>query len=284
MFSGWSDLRDRPALLTLVSLGAKPISAKGPTLRSRIFIPALIIGIAACQTDDVRTIRSLDGEVSLVYRCASIEPQARTPGERQAVRQNAGRILRYEVESQGEGSGAIVQALREALILEDDDRLELAVAQFACTNDIAVTRIPRFPEPGSVPPAFAASVLDEDRVVDLREERGSIVVLNFWATWCVPCIREYPELVALSEVYRDSGVAVYGILHRDRPAAARGWIADHPGPVETLLDPDGAIARSYRVSGIPHTFIVGRSGNLVASWSGYSPGQLEERIVQALAE
>ena len=111
-------------------------------------------------------------------------------------------------------------------------------------------------EVGQRAPTFSTFDL-EGRPVRLVSYRGSTVVLNFWASWCVPCRKEFPLLAELAG--RDN-VVVLGVVFQDSVANAKKFMADHGGTWPGLKD-DGSIARSYGVGpGIPATIVVDPKG------------------------
>jgi len=133
-----------------------------------------------------------------------------------------------------------------------------------------------FPTLGSVAPEFALPVFavgppleDHDvplgRVASLRANRGRIVILEFWATWCHPCLEMHPEIARLAEQYKDRGVVTYGIVYADATSTALAWLRGHGGVryVE-LRDDDGAVAHAYGVHAIPQMFLVGPNGRLLS--------------------
>jgi thiol-disulfide isomerase/thioredoxin len=91
--------------------------------------------------------------------------------------------------------------------------------------------------------------------------RGKIVLLDFWAGWCQPCLAELPNVAALAEAFRERGVEVVGInLDRSR-AAFDEIVALSPLTYPQIYDgPDGPIASLYRIVGIPMTYLIDRSG------------------------
>jgi peroxiredoxin len=97
----------------------------------------------------------------------------------------------------------------------------------------------------------------------LRDLRGKVVLVNFWATWCPPCRKEMPDLEALSNEFKDQGFVILGIS--DEEAAKVGpFIAAHNVTYPILLDPGRKVNDLYQVNGIPKTFIYDREGRLVA--------------------
>jgi peroxiredoxin len=111
---------------------------------------------------------------------------------------------------------------------------------------------------GDTAPAFTTHDLG-GKAVALRDYRGQTVVLNFWASWCVPCRREFP---LLAQVDARPNVAVLGVVYNDSDGNARAFMADHEATWPGLVD-DGRIARAYRVGpGIPATIVINPDGKI----------------------
>ncbi len=96
-------------------------------------------------------------------------------------------------------------------------------------------------------------------MVRLSEQRGTPVVVNFWATWCPPCVEEMPALQALA----DSGVKVFGINMREDAEAVRDFVTDLGITYPILLDPDDATVLAYSVLGLPQTVVIDANGVIV---------------------
>jgi cytochrome c biogenesis protein CcmG, thiol:disulfide interchange protein DsbE len=101
------------------------------------------------------------------------------------------------------------------------------------------------------------------------ELRGMVVVLNFWASWCIPaCTDEAPALQAIWEQYRGRGVTVVGVNIQDREAPARAFIQRFGQTFPTGMDPRGLISIEYGVYGVPETYVIDRSGRTVYKYAG----------------
>lgn len=109
-------------------------------------------------------------------------------------------------------------------------------------------------------PDVALEDMDTGEVVRLRDFRGQVVVVNFWASWCAACRREHPALIAAWQRYRDRGVVMLGILYQDTVENARAYLRELGGGWPTLLDPSSRAALEFGVAGIPETFFIGRDG------------------------
>ena len=114
---------------------------------------------------------------------------------------------------------------------------------------------------GAIAPAYAAPSLAGDSV-RLADLHGSVVLLNVWATWCIPCRREIPELQALHQQFSGRGLRVIGVSVDD--AATAGDVADFVrdfGMTYTVLrDPANRISALFRLHGVPGSFLIDRQG------------------------
>jgi cytochrome c biogenesis protein CcmG/thiol:disulfide interchange protein DsbE len=128
---------------------------------------------------------------------------------------------------------------------------------------------------GDPAPAFTLTDLD-GRTVSLADLRGRPVIVNFWASWCGPCIEEMPLLKRASAEHASDGLAVVGIVFQDRAEAARAFAARIGADWPAALDPGSAVANAYGVDAPPASFFVNRSG-IVA---GRQIGQLSAADLQ----
>jgi peroxiredoxin len=119
-------------------------------------------------------------------------------------------------------------------------------------------------EAGSRAPDFSAVTLDEPPVRrTLADYRGKVVLLNVWATWCAPCVWEMPSMERLHRVFGDSGLAIVAVSVDELPGskeAIRDFVGEHGLTFEVLHDPAKEITRTYKVSGYPESFVIGRDG------------------------
>ncbi len=133
----------------------------------------------------------------------------------------------------------------------------------ALTLTLAFRRDPHDIRTGTVgkpAPAFAAPSLSDGATISLEQYRGKIVVLNFWASWCIPCKEENPALTDMWERYRGTEVVLLGIVFQDSADAARSYTARLGNTWSSVVDGDGRIALSYGVFGPPETYFIGADG------------------------
>jgi cytochrome c biogenesis protein CcmG/thiol:disulfide interchange protein DsbE len=118
---------------------------------------------------------------------------------------------------------------------------------------------------GSTAADFSLESLDGDRV-RLSELRGRPVVLNFWSTWCGPCVHEHPLLQAAAK--RHPEITFLGLLYGDEPDRARDYLKRAGSVYPILIDDSQRIVVDYGVAGVPETFFIAADGTIVEKVSG----------------
>ncbi len=122
--------------------------------------------------------------------------------------------------------------------------------------------------------------LGEGSQVSLGALRGHPVVINFWASWCVPCREEAPQLESIWRTYRDRGLIVLGIDTQDLQAPGREFIGHYRISYLNVRDPDGSVSRLFGATGVPETFFVGADGRIRGKFPGE---QVDPKAWQAAA-
>lgn len=113
---------------------------------------------------------------------------------------------------------------------------------------------------GKPAPAFTLADLAGHGSISLDQYTGKVVVLNFWASWCVPCKEENPALTEVWERYRDTDVVLVGIVFQDTVDAAREYTRRLGNTWPSAVDANGQVALSYGVFGPPETYFIGADG------------------------
>ena len=98
--------------------------------------------------------------------------------------------------------------------------------------------------------------------------RGRPVVVNLWATWCVPCVREFPLLRQAAASHRQDRLAVVGVLTNDRAAAARAFVRRHRATWPVGIDEGASVAGAWGAVGLPHTYFIRPDGTLASNQLG----------------
>jgi peroxiredoxin len=115
----------------------------------------------------------------------------------------------------------------------------------------------------------------------LRELKGKVVLVNFWATWCPPCRKEMPDLQALYDKYKDQGFVVLSISDEEA-AKVSPFVTERNISYPVLLDPGRKVNEAFVVEGIPKSFVYDREGKLVAqSIDMRTRGQFQQMLAQA---
>ena len=132
-------------------------------------------------------------------------------------------------------------------------------------------------------PGFTLQSLDGQQV-SLASLKGKVVMVNFWATWCVPCRQEMPHLQALYERYNSLGFELLAVnVEKDNAEGARKWLEETPVTFPVLFDPNNQVTKLYKVQTMPSTVMVARDGTMRFIHHGYKPGYEGEYQTQVRA-
>lgn len=158
-----------------------------------------------------------------------------------------------------------------------------------------LTRDPReivSPLPGREAPDFTLSVFAPGQApltrpigdtVSLAKFRGQVVVLNFWASWCLECQVEHSTLSEFARSYADKPVHFFGVLYNDVAPAGTEWIAKMGGQsYPSVLDPGARTAIDYGLYGVPETFFLDVNGRVAYKQTGPVTEAMLRRIVDSL--
>jgi thiol-disulfide isomerase/thioredoxin len=135
---------------------------------------------------------------------------------------------------------------------------------------------------GKDAPAFAGVTLDEDEV-DSKNLAGKVVVLDFWATWCEPCLTAMPVMSEIAKKYRDDDVVFYAVNIGEDPSQVRGFFGEQDWDLDVLFDPKGEMAEAFSANAIPLTLVIGKSGKVESTHVGFAgPDALRKRLTDEL--
>lgn len=143
------------------------------------------------------------------------------------------------------------------------------------------------PQTGFLAPDFTLNTL-EGETVTLSALRGQAVIVNIWASWCLPCRAEMPALQTVYDEYADQGLALLAVnaTSQDSVSAAVGFIDELGLDFPVLLDTDGDVGRMYQVSALPSTFFISPDGTIAEVVIGgpMAEALLRTRVERLLAE
>ena len=116
----------------------------------------------------------------------------------------------------------------------------------------------------------------EHDVLQLSDYRGKIVVLDFWASWCVPCRRSFPWMNDMQHKYGDKGLVVIAVNLDNEPDDAAKFLQEYPADFTIAYDRGGKFARQYSVEAMPSSFVIDRGGQIIERDLGFKSGRTEE--------
>jgi cytochrome c biogenesis protein CcmG/thiol:disulfide interchange protein DsbE len=140
---------------------------------------------------------------------------------------------------------------------------------------------------GETPPApeFTLPRLDADGALELASLRGRVVVVNFWASWCIPCRDEAPALETTWQRYQARGVVFVGVNVQDLTPKALEFLKETRASYPNVRDKDNTVYRAYGLTGVPETFFVDRQGRIVRKFPGVvvDPAEWARAVEEAMA-
>lgn len=122
------------------------------------------------------------------------------------------------------------------------------------------------------------------RIADLK---GQVVLLDFWASWCIPCRKSFPEVDALHRELEPKGLVVIAVNVDEQTKNAYTFLEQYPHTMTIAFDPKGTVADAFKLEAMPSTMIVDRGGHIRFTHQGYTEktiGQFRSEVLQLLAE
>ena len=135
---------------------------------------------------------------------------------------------------------------------------------------------------GKPAPDFTLQDLEGNNVT-LSELKGNVILLDFWATWCGPCVMAMPHIDKLHQDYKDRAVKVYAVNQREAREKIEPFLKSKKLSLPVLLDPNGDVGKAYGVRGIPTTVLIGKDGTILKVMVGFDPNA-DEAIKQIIEE
>jgi thiol-disulfide isomerase/thioredoxin len=162
------------------------------------------------------------------------------------------------------------------------------VASLSCLSS-AAGATPKLTGPaiGSIAPDFKARNAVTGAAIPLSSQRGKLVILTFWASWCGPCKRELPILENAQKLIGKDRLTVLAVSFKENPEAAKMIKTFSAWQINFIEDNNAWIASRYAISSVPHLFIIDRDGKVVANHLGYGDRTIDDLVTdinQALSE
>jgi peroxiredoxin len=132
---------------------------------------------------------------------------------------------------------------------------------------------------GDMAPDFLLQNMEGDEV-RLTDFRGQPVVLNFWATWCLPCRKEMPQFVHAYDDYSEEGLVIIAVNQQESESIIRPFVEDYGVEFPMLIDRDGEVGDEFHILGMPETFFIDRNGILREHFIGQFQSEDRGKNVQ----
>lgn len=126
-------------------------------------------------------------------------------------------------------------------------------------------------------PVFSGAEVSSGETINLTDYLGKVVFLDFWASWCVPCLASLPAYEKMRKEIGTTEFELIAVNVDEFSEDGLAFLAEHPVSYPVLLDPDGEIGIPYQIRTLPHSFLIDRDGEIVASYRSFKKGD-EERI------
>jgi thiol-disulfide isomerase/thioredoxin len=120
---------------------------------------------------------------------------------------------------------------------------------------------------------------------DLNEHAGKVVIVDFWASWCVPCRRSFPWFNTMHDKYADDGLVIVGVNLDMERAEAERFLGEFPASFRIVYDDEKALAKQFDVIAMPSSYLIGRDGKIIEQHLGFKvkkQAEYEAAIVSAL--
>lgn len=124
-----------------------------------------------------------------------------------------------------------------------------------------------------------------DGQINLKELKGKVVYLDFWASWCTPCRKSFPWMNKMQTRYQDKGLEIIGVSLDSKRKHTEAFLKKIPAQFTIALDPKGEVADAYHVQVMPTSFLIGRDGQVLWDHKGFrdsAADKLEQAIAEAL--
>ena len=125
-------------------------------------------------------------------------------------------------------------------------------------------------------PTCALYTMDNKQSINLQDYQGKVVYLDFWASWCGPCLESFPFMNKLHSDLNAQGLEVVAVNLDEDKADGQAFLAKHQAKFTVIADADQQCAKQFALKAMPSTYLIDRKGNIRATHLGFRPGEAEE--------
>ena len=133
-------------------------------------------------------------------------------------------------------------------------------------------------------PDFILGKTAKNQTVYLSSYKGRVVYLDFWASWCVPCLKSFPWMNEMHNRYKKNGLKILAVNVDEQKDEAKKFLKDHPADFTVIYDFEAKIAEKYEVKAMPSSYFIDRKGNIVKTKLGFKIKDTDEmeQVIQSL--